>query len=265
MLTLESLRDISKIYTRVQEIEFYQILNYIKRLKQTYEFEMNNDWQVRKELMKPVRYIEKEFSRRYIEYLLIGGTEYKTFYFNLDRLRNRVDLIDGRRRILAIMGYLNNNLEVFNGYKYEDFSDRDKERLNERIKFSIRMVELREKIEILNYYNILNFYRENEILNNMIFLDRLPKELINNRAIEIGTGREVSYWEYKGNVMESIPIPEWVKKEMLLKGEIFYRDNHWIEKDSGKEIKEGYYLYDNIKIKIKEKEIFNQYYLIKGD
>lgn len=266
MLTLESIRDVSKINSRIQEIRFDKFLEYLSMLEKSYEFEMNNEWQVRKELMTASNYLEREFPVRYIEYLISGGEEFKTFYLNLDKNRNRMDLIDGRRRILALIEYLNNRLLIFKKYTFNDFSEFDKSKLGEKIKFKVKISELKSNVEILSYYNFLNFYRENEIQNNLIFLDRLPELGIGEvqKAIEIGTGREIEYWEYKGSVLESIPIPNWVKKELMLSGEIYYRDNHWIEKGSNKEIKIGYYIKDNRnEIKVKNKDIFFQYYIEK--
>lgn len=264
MINLERLKDLRKVSKREIELRFSEIPEYIERMKITYEFCMDNEWQVRKELMNPDRIeTDKEFPKKYIEYLLSRGGEYKTFYINIDKGLNRMDLIDGRRRIQAILGYLNNEIEVYGSY-YRDFSERDKEEIDRDIIFKISISEIRSKVEILRYYNELNFYRENEIQNNMILMSSLPVVNKGITVIEAGTGREIEYWEYSGSVIESVPIPIWIRDRMIESGEVYFRDNHWIDRKSKREIAKGYYLRDDNRIRIvREEDIFNKYYLKK--
>ena len=265
MIILDNIKDISKIHIRTQEIEFSKLSRYIAILNQTYDFNMDNEWQVRKELMNSKLNIDKEFPKRYIEYLLMRGEEYKTFYFNLNRDLNRVDLIDGRRRIQAVLAYLDNTLSIFKNQYYKEFSDTDRKKIDKEVIFTIKTSELKNKIEEITYYNELNFYRENEIQNNIILMTKLPVVETSKSVIEIGTGKELKYWEYTGRVTESVPIPEWIKDRLINSGDIYYRDNHWIDKNTKKEISKGYYLND-IKIRlVKDKEMFYQYYKEKNN
>ena len=266
MITVESLKNIDSITKRIIKIKFSGIPEYLERISQTYEFNMENDWQVRREINNKR---DKEFPVRYIEYIISRGGEYKTFYINLNRETNRVDLIDGRRRILAIREYLGDRLAVFRGHYYREFGETDRKRLDEEIEFEIKISELKSKVEILSYYNGLNFYRENEISNNMIFLEKLPItiEEENSSVIEIGTGRELKYWEYNGNVLNSLPVPTWVRNYLIRTGRILYRDNHWIDENSKREIEIGIYLFDDKLNKfvrvVRDRELFHQYYFIK--
>lgn len=260
MIRLDSIKNLRNISRREEEVILSRMKGYLERLSTEYEFEMNNDWQIREEI-KGSRSSGEEM-RRYIEYLLQGGEEYKIFYINIDKARNRIDLVDGRRRIIALEEFLNNRLEVFRGSKYEDFPEEDRKELDNRVRFKIKISEIRNRRELIEYYKGINFYRGNEKQSNLIFLENLPKVEKGGKAIEIGTGREVEYWEYTGEVLKSLPIPRWIRREVE-EGDIIYRDNRWEKKGSREEIKKGYYIWDGKRVSYKEEEIFRMYYLDK--
>ena len=99
--------------------------------------------------------------------------EGKVLYINLDRERNRIDVVDGRKRIEIIEGYIGNKIKAF-GHYYREFSETDKKEIDNRVKIRIKESEIRTRREIIRYFTELNYSRGNEIQNNLIVLEEIP-------------------------------------------------------------------------------------------
>jgi hypothetical protein len=64
---------------------------------------------------------------RYIEYILKGGASGRNIYFNCPGWHNgkieQYVLVDGKQRLDAVLGYLNNEFKVFDKY-HNEYSDK---------------------------------------------------------------------------------------------------------------------------------------------
>lgn len=259
MIALENIIDLRKVTKREREVEISKIPEYFEKLSKTYELRMDNEWQVREEIVEGR---EKRYLERYIEYLIKGGEEGKVLYINLDRERNRIDVVDGRKRIEIIEGYIGNKIKAF-GHYYREFSETDKKEIDNRVKIRIKESEIKTRREIIRYFTELNYSRGNEIQNNLIVLEEIPDRKGKETVIEKGTGREIEYWKYSGDVRESTPIPKEIKEGLIRTGEIIYSKNRWMDKRTQKEIEKGYYLIIGDKIKVVKEEVIKEYYLFK--
>lgn len=98
-----------------------------------------------------------EQQRRYVEFVLRGGKSSKTLYFNCtgwnDDYRGPYELIDGKQRLTAVLKFLNNELTIFIGNYFKDFTD--KLRLLQAT-FVIEINDLATRAEVLQWYLDLN-------------------------------------------------------------------------------------------------------------
>ncbi len=98
---------------------------------------------------------------RYIEFCLRGGTTGRDIYVNhpgwgstFDSSKGPVVLVDGKQRLDAILGFLNNEFKVF-GYFFEEYEDRTQLRdVKHGIKWHVNDLETRD--DVLRWYVDLN-------------------------------------------------------------------------------------------------------------
>lgn len=99
---------------------------------------------------------------RYIEFMLRGGQTGKDIYTNdpsWQRLSskgmtyNEYVLVDGKQRLEAVLGFLHNEVPVFNGYFHRDFTD--KLHLTGP-SFRWHVNDLKTRAEVLQWYIDLN-------------------------------------------------------------------------------------------------------------
>jgi hypothetical protein len=93
---------------------------------------------------------------RYVEYILRDGKSSRAIYFNQadwgTGYSKPVYLVDGKQRLEAVRKFLANELPIFGGYLYADFSDG----LPYSADFHFHMNDLRTDPEILQWYLDLN-------------------------------------------------------------------------------------------------------------
>ena len=68
--------------------------------------------------------------RAYVEFCLMGGRGSKTLLFNSVNFNRGsaepevIELVDGKQRLTAVLRFLHNELPVFGGHYYRDYTDR---------------------------------------------------------------------------------------------------------------------------------------------
>jgi hypothetical protein len=101
---------------------------------------------------------------RYVEYVLRGGTSGRDLYFNCPGWRHgRVGprygaegyyvLVDGKQRLDAVLGFLNNEFPIFGGNYRRDYTDRP-HIITASFKWHVNDLKTRE--EVLQWYIDLN-------------------------------------------------------------------------------------------------------------
>lgn len=108
-----------------------------------------------------------EQKERYIEFLLRGGNTGRDILFNYadwgvnvkskrdlsdDPIVNRMVIVDGKQRLSAVTGFMDNNVKAF-GYFYCDFTDKLRQTL---VNLIFHVNELGTRKEILEWYLQLN-------------------------------------------------------------------------------------------------------------
>lgn len=93
----------------------------------------------------------------FVEFTLRGGESARNLYFNCPgfssgRLDNYV-LVDGKQRLTAALAFLNNELPIFGGWRYSDFTDR-MNIMSVRFRWNVNDLKTRE--EVLQWYLDLN-------------------------------------------------------------------------------------------------------------
>ena len=92
----------------------------------------------------------------FVEWGLIGGSSGMAIYFNHPGWMNSWDgdfvLVDGKQRIDAVLGFLNNKVKAF-GRLFKDFSGK-MDPLTAR--FAFHICDLRTKREVLEWYIMMN-------------------------------------------------------------------------------------------------------------
>ena len=89
---------------------------------------------------------------RYVEFLLRGGNTGRDILFNCPywnsgkpNLSDRMVIVDGKQRLSAVIGFLNNEVTAFNHYYYE-FTDNLR---NTLVNLTFHINELGTRAEIL--------------------------------------------------------------------------------------------------------------------
>jgi hypothetical protein len=93
----------------------------------------------------------------YVEYALRGGISGHDLYFNcagwMHDFRGPFVLVDGKQRLSAVLGFLNNQVTVFGGHLYKDFEDK----LGSlEPGFNVNINDLSTRKEVLQWYIDLN-------------------------------------------------------------------------------------------------------------
>jgi len=96
-----------------------------------------------------------EQQTRYMEFILQGGNSSRDLYFNcpgwMSSFKGPFQLVDGKQRLAACLGFMDGTVEVFGGKCIGDFSDKP---FNPTIRFHINDLETRQ--EILQWYLDIN-------------------------------------------------------------------------------------------------------------
>lgn len=99
----------------------------------------------------------EEQKSRYVEYSLRSGLSGHELYFNCPGWMNTFAgpfvLVDGKQRLSAVLGFLDNQVEVFDGYLYKDFEDKLG---SVEPRFSVNINDLATRKEVLQWYLDLN-------------------------------------------------------------------------------------------------------------
>jgi len=91
----------------------------------------------------------------FVEYVLQGGVSSRDIWWNCKgwpSSSNSIQLVDGKQRMEAVLRFLDNKLEVFNGYKLKDYTDR----FDVMISFRMHVNNLETRAEVLQWYLQMN-------------------------------------------------------------------------------------------------------------
>jgi len=126
----------------------YMLPGAIRSYQEENGLDMNPDFQ-RVHVWTP------EQQTRYMEFLLQGGNSSRDIYFNcpgwMGSFKGPFQLVDGKQRLAACVGFMDGTVEVFGGLRIEHFSDKP---FNPRLRFHINTLETRQ--EILQWYLDIN-------------------------------------------------------------------------------------------------------------
>jgi len=101
----------------------------------------------------------------YIQYRLKGGVVGKDIWFNCPNFQNsrkkttKMVLVDGGQRLLAVQKFLSDDLLIFGGACFSDFTDK----LHSNVEFIfhvnglLNLVDVQEMRFLLNHHNTVNF------------------------------------------------------------------------------------------------------------
>ncbi len=107
---------------------------------------------------------------KYVEYILQNGESGKDLYFNHPNWRTsfegRLVLVDGKQRLSAVLGFLNNEVKAFGAY-YKDYEDK----LDMLVaSFKIHIGNLKTDKDVYNWYIAMNTggtYHTDEEINKV--------------------------------------------------------------------------------------------------
>jgi len=92
---------------------------------------------------------------RYMEFILQGGTSAKDFYFNCCGWQKSYDgpfeLVDGKQRLDACLGFMSGTVPVFGGLYITDFTDKPFD-----VHLSFHINNLKTRTEVLRWYLDIN-------------------------------------------------------------------------------------------------------------
>lgn len=96
-----------------------------------------------------------EQQTRYIEFILRGGNSSKDFYFNcpgwMGDWKGPFELVDGKQRLEACLGFMSGKVPIFDGLRIQDFDDKP---------FSVNLCfhinDLKTRREVLQWYLDIN-------------------------------------------------------------------------------------------------------------
>ena len=98
----------------------------------------------------------KAKQRAYVEFILRGGQSSRDILFNcvgwMGNFEGPFVLVDGKQRLEAARRFLRNDLDVFDGYKFKDFTDR----MTHDAHFYVHVNDLKTRAEVLQWYLDLN-------------------------------------------------------------------------------------------------------------
>lgn len=97
-----------------------------------------------------------EQQSRYIEYILSGGMSGRELYFNcagwMKDFRGPFVIVDGKQRLQAVRQFLQNEVPIFNGLLYKNFTGR----LPSSANFVMCINDLNTDAEVLKWYLEMN-------------------------------------------------------------------------------------------------------------
>ena len=99
--------------------------------------------------------------RRYVEYILRGGSTAKELLFNCPgwntvRHQGPILLVDGKQRLEAVRRFLAEELAIFGGWKLSDFSDTARLLRNHLAGFKVHINDLGSRADVLRWYLDIN-------------------------------------------------------------------------------------------------------------
>jgi len=93
----------------------------------------------------------------FVEFTLRGGESARNLYFNCPGFRrgetDNYVLVDGKQRLTAALAFLNDELPIFGGHHYSDFTDK-MDFLTARFRWNVN--DLSTRAEVLQWYLDLN-------------------------------------------------------------------------------------------------------------
>lgn len=93
----------------------------------------------------------------FVEFILRGGESAKNLYFNCPNFRSGNTkgyvLVDGKQRLTAALAFLDDQVPVFGGWVYSDFTDK-MDFLTARFRWNVN--DLHTRAEVLQWYLDLN-------------------------------------------------------------------------------------------------------------
>lgn len=123
-----------------------------------------------------------EQQTRYMEFILRGGNSSKDFYFNCPGWQGSYDgpfeLVDGKQRLAACLGFMTGTIPIFGGRYIADFAD---EPFNVMLCFHVNNLKTRR--EVLQWYLDIN---SGGIAHTSDELDKVRKLLDQEKTDYIG-------------------------------------------------------------------------------
>jgi hypothetical protein len=117
--------------------------------------------------------------KNFVEFLLRGGQSGRNIFFNCRNFRrgsgNNMELVDGKQRITAIRKFLNNELAIFDGCYFKDFTDN----LPTDIFMSFWVNDLPDRKDVLEWYLEINAgtpHTEDELVKVMEMIESCTGE-----------------------------------------------------------------------------------------
>lgn len=239
-------------------------LNYFKEhynLDLTPNFQRNHIWSTKEQ-------------QNYIEYLIKGGIYTKQFYLNhpkwkeQDMKSEKLICLDGLQRIQSIVKFLSNELTIFNGHTWDEFSNQDKADISSDITLTFNILNIKNKKEIIQWYIDINFggtiHQEDELnkVRNLMLLGSL--EDMEEKDISVAeklTGIRVRAWQFTGEMLLDSP-PKWIKDNLIQSGKILCKEGNWYYSKDNKEFKKCWYiLKPNGSIITVSNDNFKEYYI----
>jgi len=121
----------------------------LQRYTERYRLNLNPDYQ------RPHEWTSLE-QQRYVEYRLQGGITGRDIWFNCRGFRGdgdgQMELVDGKQRLNAVLLFMSNQLSIFKGHYFRDFTDH----LKGDMDFIIHINELKTRKEVMQWYVDLN-------------------------------------------------------------------------------------------------------------
>lgn len=100
---------------------------------------------------------DEEKQRRYVEFVLRGGRSSREIYWNCSSWMGGFDtpiqLVDGKQRLEAVRKFLRNDLAIFGGSKFSDFTEPMRMTGPD---FLFNVNDLKTRAEVLQWYLDLN-------------------------------------------------------------------------------------------------------------
>lgn len=156
---------------------------------------------------------------RYVEFILRGGTTGRDIYTNCPTWNQMLGprdyvLVDGRQRLDAVLGFMNNEFPIFGGSYRRDYTDTL--RLTQGT-FRWHVNDLATRDEVLQWYVDLNaggtihtpdeINRVRALMGEGGFVPPSPEEVLNNARIDREIFREVVRKEEEQNARRAAAPP----------------------------------------------------------